>query len=81
MSLANDQSGGMAKPSLNDLVEETVYVQTQLSGRLRLVTTKTFPFALAIGMAQHTTRGTARPLVPIVDVIDPRRVVMERALE
>jgi hypothetical protein len=80
VSLPNDQSGGMAKPSLSKL-EGKVYLQTQLSGRLRLVTTKTFPFALAIGIAQHTTRGTARPLVPIVDVIDARRVVMERKLE
>lgn len=40
-------------------------LQTQLSGRLRLVITRTFPSALAIGIAQHTIRGTERPLVPI----------------
>jgi hypothetical protein len=39
--------------------------KTQLSGRLRLVTTRTFPAALAMGIAQHTMRGTERPLVPM----------------
>jgi hypothetical protein len=30
---------------------------------LRLVITRTFPAALAIGIAQHTIRGWARPFV------------------
>lgn len=41
-------------------------LQTQLSGLLRLVTTRTFPAALAIGIAQHTTRGTERPLLAMM---------------
>ena len=39
--------------------------QSQLFGRFRLVTTSTLPAALAMGIAQHTTRGTARPFDPI----------------
>ena len=39
------------------------YSQTQWWGRFLLVTTRTFPAALEIGIAQHTTRGTARPFV------------------
>ena len=36
-----------------------------MSGRLRLVTTRIFPAALAMGMAQHTIRGDERPFVPM----------------
>lgn len=32
--------------------------------------TSTLPAALVIGMAQHTTRGTSRPFVPIIDEIE-----------
>lgn len=39
--------------------------QTQLSGLFRLVITRTFPAALAIGIAQHTIRGEVRPLLPM----------------
>lgn len=42
------------------------HLQTQYSGRLRLVTTRIFPAALAMGMAQHTMRGEERPFVPMV---------------
>lgn len=42
------------------------HLQTQLSGLVRLVITRTIPAALAMGMAQHTTRGVERPLDPIV---------------
>jgi len=37
--------------------------KTHRSCRLRLVITRTFPAALAIGIAQHTIRGLARPFV------------------
>lgn len=67
----NSNQSGRTKGTANS--------QTQLSGRLRLVTTKTLPFALAMGMAQHTTRGTARPLVPIVDAMNPQKVVVAEA--
>jgi hypothetical protein len=33
------------------------------------VTTSTFPAARDIGIAQQTTRGTARPLVPIMKYV------------
>ena len=36
------------------------YSQTHLSALLRLVMIKTFPAALAMGMAQHTTLGVER---------------------
>jgi hypothetical protein len=36
--------------------------QTQLSGRFLLVTSRILP--PEVGMAQHTTRGDERPLVP-----------------
>jgi hypothetical protein len=37
-----------------------------MSGRLRLVITRTFPAALEIGIAQHTIRGEERPFVPMI---------------
>ena len=40
--------------------------QTQLSGRFRLVITSILPAARDIGIAQHTTRGVARPLLLLV---------------
>jgi hypothetical protein len=52
--------GGVEK-----VVGRPLHLQTQWSGRLRLVTTRTFPAVLSIGIAQQTTRGVARPLVPI----------------
>lgn len=39
------------------------------------MTTRTFPAALAIGIAQHTTRGTERPFVPMTNVRWPERVL------
>ena len=38
-------------------------LQTQWSERLRLETMRTFPAALEMGIAQHTTRGVDRPLL------------------
>ena len=38
-------------------------LQTQWSERLRLDTMRTFPAALEMGIAQHTTRGEDRPLL------------------
>jgi hypothetical protein len=38
-------------------------LQTQWSERVRLDTMRTFPAALEMGIAQHTTRGEDRPLL------------------
>jgi len=38
-------------------------LQTQWSERFRLETMRTFPAALEMGIAQHTTRGEDRPLL------------------
>lgn len=53
---------------------KSIHSQTQLSGRLRLVTTRTWPAALEIGIAQHTTRGTERPLVPMTKFNGVKRI-------
>ena len=47
-------------------------LQTQWSERFRLETMRTFPAALEMGIAQHTTRGEDRPLLspPIVNRIE-----------
>ena len=44
------------------------YSQTQKFGRFLLVTTRTLPAALAIGMAQHTTLGVERPFVDMTGI-------------
>jgi hypothetical protein len=43
--------------------------QTQLFGRLRLVMRRTLLADLAMGIAQHTTRGVVRPLVLLLLLI------------
>jgi len=46
-------------------------LQTQWSERFRLETMRTFPAALEMGIAQHTTRGEDRPLLsPIVGRVE-----------
>ena len=41
-------------------------LQTQLSGRFRLVMTRILPAVRDIGMAQQTTRGVDRPLLLVL---------------
>ena len=45
-----------------------MYSQTQLFGRLRLVMRRTLFADLAMGMAQHTTRGVVLPFVLLLIV-------------
>lgn len=49
--------------------KKSEYSQTHLSGRFLLVTTRTFPADLAIGIAQQTTRGVERPFVAMVSSV------------
>ena len=44
-------------------------LQTQWSERFRLETMRTFPAAFEMGIAQHTTRGEDRPLLPLLSPI------------
>lgn len=49
------------------LKQDSQYSQTQIFDRFRLVMTSTFFSARAIGIAQQTIRGTARPFVPMFE--------------